>query len=104
MQSEHNELLAELAAMQWPTFLSEGDCIGKDPTLFDDEDHKKSVMAKRICDKCPVKAQCAQWGIDNEDAGIWGGLDDKDRAKARRGKRKFVTMEKRRENLEWLQD
>lgn len=104
MQSEQSELLAEIAAMKWPTFLSDGDCVGTDPTLFDDEDHKKSIVAKKICSDCLVQKQCATWGIENEDAGIWGGLDSKDRAKARRGQRKFVTLEKRWENLEWRQD
>ena len=104
MQSELSELLAEIAAIKWPTFLSDGDCVGTDPTLFDDEDYRKTIAAKKICSECPVLKQCAAWGIENEDAGIWGGLDDKDRAKARRGKRKFVSLEKRWENLEWRQD
>ena len=106
MKSEHNDLISELAAaMKWPEFLKQGACVGTpDPRLFDDEDHKKTSVAKKICSKCPVQEQCAQWGIENEDSGIWGGMDGKDRAKARRGKRKFVSMEKRRENLEWLQD
>ena len=105
MQSDPKDFLAEFAeAMKWPTFLSDGKCVGADPTLFDDEDAQKTIVAKQICAGCPVKKQCAQWGIENEDSGIWGGLDDKDRRKARRGKGKFTTLEKRREDLNWLLD
>lgn len=100
------EILADLAAsIKWPTFLSNGACVGStDPTLFDDEDPTKTVIAKAICRQCPVKQQCAEWGIANEPSGVWGGMDEADRVKARRGKRKFISIEKRREDLEWLGD
>ena len=105
MQSDPKDFLAELAeAIRWPVFLSEGACVGvSDPTLFDDEDAQKTIEAKKICKGCPVQTDCADWGIKNEDSGIWGGMDAKDRQK-RRGKAKFITVEKRREDLNWLRD
>lgn len=30
--------------------------------------------AKKICGKCIHKTDCAEWGINNERHGIWGGL------------------------------
>jgi hypothetical protein len=38
------------------------------------------VTAKSICRTCPHKAECAEWGINNERYGIWGGLTQKDRS------------------------
>jgi hypothetical protein len=32
------------------------------------------AMAKRICQSCPHKTECAEWGIKREIYGIWGGL------------------------------
>lgn len=104
MNVEQNKISELVGALEWPKFLLDGDCTGMDPTMFDDEDRKKTVQAKKICRECPVQALCADWAIANEPSGVWGGLDSKDLAKARRGKRKFITLEKRRENIEWVQD
>ena len=38
-----------------------------------------TVFAKSVCNKCPHKSECAEWGIANEVHGIWGGLTNKDR-------------------------
>ena len=45
------------------------------------------VMAKSICRRCPHQAECAEWGIQNEDFGIWGGLTESNRRAIRRQKR-----------------
>ena len=39
--------------------------------------------AIQICSECPVKAACGDAGLF-EEAGIWGGMDLKDRRKERR--------------------
>ena len=104
MNVDLNVISELVGALEWPKFLLDGDCTGMDPTIFDDEDRKKTVRAKKVCNGCPVQMLCADWAIANEPSGVWGGLDSKDLAKARRGKRKFVTLEKRREDLEWVQD
>jgi WhiB family redox-sensing transcriptional regulator len=47
---------------------------------------KQIKAAKRICEQCPVRAQCRQWGIDHDEPeGIWGGLTVGDRAKLKLG-------------------
>lgn len=36
--------------------------------------------AKRICRRCPVRLQCLQLALDNDEQyGIWGGLNEKER-------------------------
>jgi WhiB family redox-sensing transcriptional regulator len=45
-------------------------------------------IAKRICDRCPVKNLCAAYAIEAEEPfGIWGGLSPAER---RITKRKYV--------------
>ena len=36
-------------------------------------------MAKSICRSCPHRSECAEWGIQKEVHGIWGGLVPKER-------------------------
>lgn len=40
-------------------------------------------MAKRICNKCSHITQCAQWAINKEKHGFWGGLTPLERKKIR---------------------
>ena len=43
-----------------------------------------ALFAKGICNRCPHKKECAEWGISNEAHGIWGGLTNRDRQFVRR--------------------
>lgn len=36
-------------------------------------------IAKKLCNQCPHKNDCAEWGINNEAHGMWGGLTPKER-------------------------
>jgi hypothetical protein len=44
------------------------------------EDTKYAVS---ICNRCPHKRECAEWGIKKEYFGIWGGLTLRERQKIR---------------------
>ena len=37
------------------------------------------LMAKSICNRCPHRIECAEWGVEKERYGIWGGLTEKQR-------------------------
>jgi hypothetical protein len=41
-------------------------------------------LAKRICGNCRHQIECAEWGIQKERFGIWGGLLASERKKIRR--------------------
>jgi WhiB family transcriptional regulator, redox-sensing transcriptional regulator len=43
-------------------------------------------VAKAVCEGCPVKGPCARLAAD-ESWGIWGGMDARERAVARRAQR-----------------
>ena len=45
------------------------------------------VMAKSICRRCPHQSECAEWGIQNEIHGIWGGVTEGERRLIRRKRR-----------------
>jgi hypothetical protein len=44
------------------------------------EDTKYAVS---ICNRCPHRKECAEWGIKKEYYGIWGGLTLRQRQKIR---------------------
>jgi hypothetical protein len=48
------------------------------------------VMAKSICNRCPHRIECAEWGIEKERFGIWGGLTERARQLIR--KEKNITL------------
>ncbi|GAA1986560.1 WhiB family transcriptional regulator [Amycolatopsis minnesotensis] len=61
-------------------------CDTADPELFwpiSERDQARIGAAKRICADCPILPDCREWGIRNEDDGIWGGLTRAERGAAR---------------------
>lgn len=40
--------------------------------------------AIKICQTCPACAECLQYSIQNSEVGIWGGMGEKTRKRARR--------------------
>lgn len=37
------------------------------------------LLAKQICGRCPMKLECLEYAMDNEDFGIFGGLTPHER-------------------------
>jgi WhiB family redox-sensing transcriptional regulator len=75
-----------------PNFMSQGACIGY-PTRWwfpehgdEKEQQDQLKTAKEICNNCPVRLQCYEFGSRTGSAGVWGGVT-LDRGKpTRRGK------------------
>lgn len=59
-----------------------------DPTQLD-SNMANVQEARKICNNCDHKIECAEWGIRHERFGIWGGLNSRDLVAIRR-KRKIV--------------
>lgn len=60
-------------------------CPQTDPDAFFPEKGGSTKEAKKICLGCPVKQQCLQWALDNDERfGIWGGLSERERRRLKR--------------------
>lgn len=66
-----------------------GFCRGADPMIFDG-DLLYDETAKAYCDRCVVRTECRDYALARGGAvtGVWGGLNDDDRAAFRRGGRR----------------
>lgn len=68
-------------------------CQGQDPEKFfafgtdfggrTEESAAAVEEAKAICRPCPVKDECREWALDNENWGVWGGTTAYERRKIR---------------------
>ena len=72
------------------TWRERGRCKGADPAVFypeDDED--EGLEAKAICATCVVREACLEHAITaREKQGVWGGLDERERRRLVRQRRK----------------
>lgn len=50
--------------------------------------HGEQAKAKRLCKECDHLFDCAEWGINREKWGVWGGLTPKERTNIRRSRRR----------------
>jgi WhiB family redox-sensing transcriptional regulator len=69
-------------------------CLDTDPELFFPVGStgpavEQAERAKRVCARCPVKAQCLDFAIGTkQDAGVWGGTDEEQRRLLRRARQR----------------
>jgi WhiB family redox-sensing transcriptional regulator len=74
-------------AAQPDSWLNHAACAGTDTTGFFPDRGQQDVIkqAKAICARCPVRAECLTYAMQNgEKYGIWGGYSEKERRKLRR--------------------
>lgn len=70
-----------------PSWHALAECAGVDPDLFHptNGDYRQ---AARVCETCPVKAECLQWALDHDEPfGMWGGLHPEQRRRLQLGAR-----------------
>jgi WhiB family redox-sensing transcriptional regulator len=64
---------------------SAGLCAQTDPDLFFPEKGASSAAAISICRRCPIRAECLEFAIDEPGFhGVWGGTTQKQRQMLRR--------------------
>ena len=60
-------------------------CAQTDPEAFFPEKGGSTRDAKRVCEACPVQAECLDYAMrKDEKFGIWGGLSERERRRLRR--------------------
>lgn len=70
-------LVIAVAARPWT---SRALCTQTDPELFFSDSADRTRQAKKLCSRCPVRAECLSQALDGrEEHGVWGGLDRDER-------------------------
>lgn len=83
--------------MNMGRILEGGLCRGIDPALWypepDDLDGVDAMTAKAVCAECPVSDHCLLFGETTKETrehGIFGGLDEVERARLRRSRARLI--------------
>ena len=64
---------------------SEAKCLNADPDVFFPEKGGSTREAKRICGECPVRDECLEYALEEDERfGIWGGMSERERRKLKR--------------------
>lgn len=64
-------------------WMADAVCRQTDPELWFPELGSSGRAAKRICEQCPMAAQCLAYALEHQERGIWGGTSEKQRQKLR---------------------
>jgi WhiB family redox-sensing transcriptional regulator len=69
------------------TWMAEGNCADKPPSLFFPSDGVGVDVARRVCMDCPVKVPCLEYALENRiDHGVWGGTSERERRRILRAR------------------
>lgn len=82
MKSERTNLRRYLVLPEFD--LKQALCGQTDPELFFAEQQGTGTInaAKRICNECPVRIDCLEWALKNDERyGVWGGTTPRERAR-----------------------
>lgn len=87
MTSLSTDLITTLATDEDESndWMLEARCLDADPEAFFPEKGGSTREAKRICAACPVRDECLEFALANDERfGIWGGLSERERRRAKR--------------------
>lgn len=60
-------------------------CAQTDPEAFFPDKGGSVRAAKQVCVECPVRLDCLQWALDNDERfGVFGGLTERERRKLKK--------------------
>ena len=71
----------------YPRFTGSEPCLSTDPEAFFPTDlliGQAVRPLRRICGKCPLINECADWAIRHESHGFWGGMTPSERQRYRK--------------------
>jgi WhiB family redox-sensing transcriptional regulator len=73
-----------------PKWYKDAACKGhENQDDFFPERGSSTVIAKRICNGCPVREECLEYAVERKERfGIWGGKSERERRAIRRERRK----------------
>lgn len=60
-------------------------CAQTDPEAFFPAKGGSTRDAKRICQRCPERAECLEFALEHDERfGVWGGLSERERRRLRK--------------------
>ena len=63
-----------------PSWMDQAICSQVDPDAHFPEKGGSTLAAKKVCQSCPVIAECLEYAIsNNERFGVWGGRSERER-------------------------
>lgn len=76
------------------SWMDQGLCKGYTNVFFPARGQNQKVsLAKKICERCPVKQQCLDFALDNQEMhGVWGGTSERTRRVMRRNIRNGIKV------------
>jgi WhiB family redox-sensing transcriptional regulator len=78
-----------LTSKQGTGWRAQARCRGLDPEIFHPGEDDDPSEAKAICSACPVREACLEYAIaTREKFGVWGGLDERERRRLIRQRRR----------------
>lgn len=66
-------------------WMQAGACRHEDPALFFGGVAELN-QARRICSRCPVQRQCADYALAHEEHGTWAGMSERERDRLRKSR------------------
>lgn len=80
----------DTGSMRW---MADAACADQPHDGWFPEDGGTTLTVKRVCDACPVKDACLEWGIRHDEFGTWGGLGQQARRDIARQRRRDAKRE-----------
>lgn len=76
---------ADVTTARLRPWSQQAECAQTDSEIFFPSHDDPGTEAKQICQRCHVKAECLRFALSNDEQfGIWGGLDPGERGNLRR--------------------
>ena len=74
-----------MTRMETQPWASKAKCLQAEPDTFFPEKGGSTREAKRICSGCPVREECLEYALANDERfGIWGGMSERERRRLKR--------------------
>ena len=75
-----------MTGVRYPAYTGDEPCRATDPEVFFLELFSPYYVKtlRSICEDCPIKGPCAEYAIEHEIEGFWGGLTPAERDRIRR--------------------
>lgn len=65
-------------------------CRGTQPAGFFPSDGLGVERAQRVCEECPVRAECLEYALTHRiEHGVWGGASERERRRILRSRRQL---------------